>query len=326
MNRRTIAILLSGLCSVAAASCGQQGDSDHARDTAAPHLANARSTADNGVLLRLNLPKGPVPVLQYDIDQKIQETIQGHTLNIHQVISMGMAADVLGTDAAGNMNVRFTFRSLKQTMESPGVKASSQLQDKLSRALVGKSYDAMIDARGHVGSITGLDKVMDAVITAINLPPGPQATAIESTLKQNFGESAMKENLSRMLATYPEKPVHVGDSWPVTQSISHPYPMTVNTHYRLVSVSGGLTKLVLDSTLATTPGASMAIGTTKTKLTMKGTQTGTESLDTKTGWVRDSKLQQNLSGSISVAVPGRQQELSIPMTIQSTITINSLKK
>ena len=64
----------------------------------------------------------------------------------------------------------------------------------------------------------------------------------------------------------------------------------------------------------------------KMNMQLSGTQTGKSEIDEATGWMLRSKIEQNFFGAIKIA-PNEQMPdgMSIPMTIQSTSTIEPMK-
>ncbi|HUS86290.1 MAG TPA: DUF6263 family protein, partial [Bacteroidales bacterium] len=146
-----------------------------------------------------------------------------------------------------------------------------------------------------------------------------------SNFKNQFGDQTIKEMMDSMFSIYPDQPVGIGDSWTRKSIISHGYPMIIDNTWTLKDRQGGRAVIEMNSLIKPNPGAApMEIGPMKLRQEFTGGSKGTLELDEATGWVKSAKMDQQLSGELTVeGSPQSPEGMTIPMTLKTAITVES---
>lgn len=245
----------------------------------------------------------------------------------------------------GTIHGRYTYDAVRLKMDAPGMVVDYDSTNAVDgavpnnpmaqtfAALVGQSLDVVMTPEGRVTDLKGADRLMEAVVNSVQLPPGARA-GLEQQMKSQFGDEALKRQFEQMTAIYPAEPVGVGDAWDVEQRINMGFPMTLKTTYTLKSLSGGKATADLKGTIRTGAAAAAADGEApegdaaapdpnQPAPELSGTQTGTLVIDQATGWLTSGTGKQDIKGNLTVNAGG--QKLVIPMTIKTDIKFEQPK-
>lgn len=287
--------------------------------------------------LRLNLKAGQSYTIAMTMDQKITQTVAGNAQNIAQTIGMTFTLKPSKLDPDGTIHGTYTYDAVRVKMNAPGMVVDYDSATAVDgavpnnpmaqtfAALVGQSLEVVMTPDGRVTDLKGADRLMEAVVNSVQLPPGARA-GLEQQIKSQFGDEALKRQFEQMTAIYPEKPVGVGDAWTVEQRMNMGFPMVLKTAYTLKSLSGGKATADVEGTIETGAAAAAdgeaaegdaapAPGQPATELS--GTQAGTLVIDQATGWLTSGTMKQDIKGKVTVNAGG--QKIEIPMTIKSDI-------
>ncbi|HUU28119.1 MAG TPA: DUF6263 family protein [archaeon] len=289
--------------------------------------------AGEKIELRLRLQKGESYNLRNVLEQAVTQTIGGQKVEKVNTLRMEYRFEVEGLDPDGTASVKTTYQSCAMKMTGPDGgsieydSASPTAVDnpilKIYAALVGKDFRMRITSMGHVREVTGMQAVMKQVLENLDLPDGPQRDGIESYLKNQFGDQAIKEAMDNMLAVYPDQPVGIGDSWKRRSVISGIYPVIIENTWTLKDHREGRSVIEVNSLIKPDPEAPpMEMGPMKIKPEFSGEMTGTMELDESTGWIKSAKMDQELSGELKMeGNPQQPGGMIIPTSIKTVITI-----
>jgi len=301
---------------------------------AAPALAADAPAKGEKVQLRLHLEKGKTYRIKMAIQQEITQTIQGNKMDIAQTMGMEYTFDVSEVKDDGTMTVKVTYRTVQMKMDGPTGKVdydSSDPPDEIPKAarglaaLVGQSFTLDLTPQGRVTRVEGIDAVLANMIQKLDLPDGAMKTMMESQLKKQFGDKAMRETMEQLMAMYPAKPVGIGDSWTMNVELSKSFPLKMENTYVLKDRKAGVAILDVKSVLTSDPKAPpMKMGPISISYDLKGTQQGQAEMDEATGWTLSSTLTQEFSGKMTMeGAPGMTEPLSWPVTAKSEITLSA---
>ena len=111
-----------------------------------------------------------------------------------------------------------------------------QLPSKMFSIIKGKSFTMQINGRGEVVSVSGFDKIGEAVLNEMNLPEQTKPMMRQNFQKQ-FNDDAAKQMFSQAFEIYPNKFVIIGDHW---KTISSPGALKqdVATVYTVKNIKG----------------------------------------------------------------------------------------
>ncbi len=122
-----------------------------------------------------------------------------------------------------------------------------QLPSRMFGIIKGKSFTMQVNDKGEIVSVTGFDKILEAVLTEGNLPPQLKPM-MEQTFKKEFGDEKVKEMFSQWFSVYPNKAIKIGDSWKSSTAIAG-LNQSASTVYTVKNIKGnqvfvgGLSKL-----------------------------------------------------------------------------------
>jgi hypothetical protein len=297
-------------------------------------LLGCQNTLD----LKFNMKKGDKYKVVITSAQKIAEEMSGQKINIDQTLKTSYLYDVtdVASDGTATVNIKFDTFSIKmvngnQTYEFDSTKTNDEkdAQGLAYRALVGQSFTLKISKDGKVQEITGVDKLFTNIIDKLQISDQKAKDTLVETLKQSFGDEALKQNLGSMTEMYPEnKKIKVGDSWENKQTITAGYPMTINSKWTLKANEGDILTMDVDSSIdADNSSKPMDLMGLKVKYALKGTQKGTMKLTKSNGFIQNGEVDQNITGSMNIeANDAFPSGISVPMTIEGKTTYEVTKQ
>lgn len=292
--------------------------------------------ADDKIDLRLNLDKGQSYKLQTTQDLKINQTIPGQqqTITIIQKNATKNVYTVEDVQADSTIVLRIAYDAMAFKQQNP---IQNQLVEYDSEnpstdagpiapifdAVVGSSFTITITPDGHVKDIQGADAIFQSIQKKINEFPDAQArAAIETQIRTQFSEEALKANTESSFDMYPDTAISVGDTWTKRSTITQAFPMIIDTIYTLKERKDGIAIIDIFAMIQTNRDAGPAeMGNTKIQYNMSGSVTGILQMQESTGWPIRSKQNLRLTGSVMIQSPEMQQPISMPMSITGPITI-----
>jgi hypothetical protein len=192
-------------------------------------------------------------------------------------------------------------------------------------ALVGKGFSLLVSPQGEVLEIAGLDDMIASVVAEYALEDEALKAQLVETFESQFGEEALRGQLSNVLGNWPQEPARIGQSW--TESVETPslFPMFVHNTYTLASYDGRIALIQVASTMETNPEADpLDMMLFKIAYDLSGDQEGAVEFDTQLGWMRHAVFTQFMSGTMTVIT--EEGELSIPMTLEATTVIELVEQ
>lgn len=278
--------------------------------------------------LKLHLTQGESRQMTVSLDQAIEQTVQNAAQETTQSLSVTYTFTVSEVDAKGNATVSVRYDAVAFHARTPtgpvdydSAKPMSGQSPPMASglaALVGQGYALTVTPAGAITQVTGLQKMLDAVLARLSLPEGPLRTAAEKALKQQLNEANLKQSLADVFAPFPDHPVAVGESWSRSRRVSQGFPIKVQTTYTLAGREGGIATIKVTGAAATLPDGTMELGPMRMSYDLKGEQTGSLEIAESTGWTRKSEIAQRLSGSATLRSPNADPQ-TVPVSIQTTV-------
>lgn len=277
------------------------------------------------VTLRFNLKQGQAYKIYFESDQTITQSAMGQQQKIDQVMGMGMRMTKTGTTDAGDHVVQVKYERVKIDMAAMGMKIQydsdkdeqgpTNPMARTFAALVGTEFTAVLNDRGQVVEVRDIDKMIDKVVGALDLP-NPQAKAqARQAMKQQFGEDNAASTLNQLAWTFPENALTIGESWTNTQKMAGPVPVAVESNSTLRGVTDERALLEISSTV----DVNQKDPNTGQQFDLEGKQQGMIAVDRSTGLPARGKMTQSFEGKVTIDAGGRS--MTVPMTIESTSTI-----
>ena len=303
--------------------------------TRTPRPVTATPVADLGgtpvsLVLRMNLEPGELYRVRFRTEQLVTQSMQGQSFDTNQQIGYEYNYSVRSADAAGNtwVDVQYTWVHIEQETilgsmfyDSDNPPAEVPPGAQAFAALVGSGFSMLITPQGKVLEVEGLEAMYAQMLQAIDFPDAAAEQQFRQTLEQQFGEEALKQQMSGASFEFPPEPIGIGESWTTTTELTVLMPMMIESKYTLRSVEGGLAELELSSTVNSSANAGpVDFGTVQIEYSVSGEQQGIVQVDLASG-MTSSQIHQTLSGEMVMAAEG--QTLNVPISIRSTVEVES---
>lgn len=277
-------------------------------------LANGKEPIE----LKFNLKPGEKYLFSSETSQRIVQEMMGQKMTTIQSVTSHYIYDILSAQD-GVTKVQVTFDKIKMDTDVAGMQRLTYDSDnpdesakemKPMSVMIGKSFSMYVSEAGNVERIEGLSEIFDEL-------EGMQG----EMLKQFFGDSTMMQNMSMMTNIYPDGPVDVGSQW--NKAFSGPLAgmMKVSSDmtFSLSAIEGSNAQIAVQGTLDFSKLENGNPMLQHATLNLNGTQTGTLTVDTRSGLPMKSVLNQEIKGDLEI------QGMKIPMTMVSDITITGVK-
>ena len=257
------------------------------------------SFAQKSIELKYKLNKGDIYNYVMDLDQDIVFETNGTTMALNMLMTFEMTQKVVDV-TADSIKLEGQIKRVKSKQAIFGMEISYDSDDAASaqnpmtakmadefNKLLNKPFYMMMDHQGRLGNMD-LSGVSDNDELANNINSGSQ------------------------FAIYPKGKISVGDSW---EEDIHPVEtsdMKFHAKYTLLKVSGKQATISIDGTIS---------GNTMEDIDLKknGTMKGEMIVDVKTGWLIESKMDQEIEMDIE------QNGMKFPATTSGTIVTTSAK-
>lgn len=249
---------------------------------------NVKHVKDS-VLLKFNFQEGKTYnyMMSFDMNQKEGDQLRGSTMKWNynmQVVDQKNNLKTIKTtykriDMTVNMgnDQKMEFSSEKQVDAADFM----QMPSKMFGIIKGKSFIMQVNGKGEIDSVSGFDKIGEAVVKEVNLPEEMKPMMRQSFQKQ-FNNDAVKKIFSQAFEIYPNKYVKVGDSWKVNSSVMA-LKQDITTIYTVKNIKGNRVFINGNSKIKTADGKTF------------GAQTSKLIIDAKTGLLIDGVFDQKTS-------------------------------
>jgi hypothetical protein len=257
--------------------------------------------AKKKINLKYKLHQNDKFVTKSNTNQNIEMENQGQTVNI-QSISTQDVTTVVDKVAANSIATSSTINKITYSQSVFGRKITYDSSDPNSyasgpakalgdkfNAMIGKSYQTVLDDLGHVISID------------------------MSQVTGDNGKVAGSLNSDDSYIVFPNHPVEVGDTWEADLKPIKSSDMKVHVKYTLNKISGNDAVIGIEAKITASKVAD-------NNMTMDGVQNGEATVDIRNGWTTKINIDQEVKMSV------QQNGMSIPMTISGTIIKTSEKK
>ncbi|WP_184545212.1 DUF6263 family protein [Mucilaginibacter sp. FT3.2] len=254
--------------------------------------------------LVLHLTKGNTYNMVSTSTSAIKQTINGQVNNIDVTISGTTAFKVLNADdSLYYMEVTYKKLDMKMQLPTGAISFNSQKKDttdimsSILGALIDKPFTATFTKSGKIHSVENVESMISSVLDGFSQIQGLQKEQLKAKFIQSFGGGAIKGSIEMSTAVFPEVAVAKNDKWTIHTQLQSTMKADVNTVYQLTGVSPACYLIHGDATITTikdpVPGMPMTYD-------MKGTMTSDIKADKVTGWITESRIKQNISGTIAI--------------------------
>ena len=259
-------------------------------------LDSCQSTqkTSSGQVMKFNLEKGKI--YDYDMAFDIDQDMQGQVMEVN--MKSGYTLEVVD-EADGVKNIKTTFGRIVMDMSGvgpmkinvdtdegdvSGKDETSQIMNKVLKAMVGKSFMMKVNSEGKVLEFSGFADVRNAMIQSLGLE-GQDAKDAELMSGQVMNDDNLRKSFEQAFFIFPNKEVKVGDTWTKDMQMGGMMPLKVSSTYTVKSIEGEHATLNMDGT----------ISSTMENMKMSGTQNGTLIVELKSGLVVNSDFNQDFT-------------------------------
>jgi predicted secreted protein len=293
------------------------------------------SQAQEKVTLKLNLQPGSSYTYTMDMNQTNVQTVQGEDQKLVQEMLMVWDYDVIEKGKDNVATVKLTYRRVKIKQDyghqvadydsdnPPGFVDPSM---RGLASLPGNELIVRLTSMGNVIDIQGVDKMLDKLITSLDLPDSPQKDQVVANLRKQFGVDAVKQSMEQITSFYPDKQVAVGSKWSNTTDASSGFPMEIVSEYTLQSRKGGQAIIDVSSKLTSDPKDPMAMGPLTMAYDVTGSQTGSIVVDEKSGLPAKSEMSLQFSGNVNVSGVPNEAPQSWPISANGSVVVSFEKQ
>jgi Family of unknown function (DUF6263) len=249
----------------------------------------------DSVLLKFNFRKGKVYdyVLNFDVNSEREGKKRNNTMKWNYNMEV--------VDEKKNIRtIKTTYKRIEMAMDLFGTGQKTEFSSekevdpmnflefpsKMFAALKGKSFMMQVNEKGEIISVSGLDKIGEALVSAVNLPDEMKQKMLQG-FKGQFSEDAVKQMFSQSFNIFPNKFVSIGDSWQKRTASSAPIDLEATTTYTVKNIKNNLIYLTSNSKLRGDNNST-------------GTETGKLIVDAKTGLVTEASFEQKLNGKVQI--------------------------
>ena len=235
--------------------------------------------------------------------QNVEQDILGLDIPLKTVMKATYSMEIL-EKTAQEIHAQIIFREMEYSLSSSMLKMRydsknpvrnptnmDKMLERMFDKMIDKPVMAVIAPDGSVKSVTGMDAIVENMSRAV-AADGPAAAQAGATMKQQFGDTAMKNTLEQSFKIYPANVVRISDSW---NSETTMMVANMNVDFKtlciLKEIGTNNATVSVESDIKMSSDANM-------KGKLAGTQIGTIIIDSATGLPLTINMSQNAKGFI----------------------------
>jgi len=263
--------------------------------------------------LSFNPEKGAKYEYQTEMIQNVKQSIMGQEIPVTMEINVSYLMEIKDKTPQ-ETHVQLTYQDIVYVISNPMMNMRYDSENPAVRNLINKSFLMVVAPDGSVKSVTEIDNVAESPTNTSGANWQVDAQVV-AQLNQQFSGDAVKDMLEQSFKMYPANAVRAGDSWNMdnTTTINN-MNTSVKTKYTLKEISGNIATVAIESDMVMTVGAGM-------EGTIAGTQTGTMTIDTRTGLPVTSDIAQNIAG----LVKAQGMDVQVQLTGKVETSIKEIK-
>ena len=282
------------------------------------------------------------PSLNLTIGETYYLTSASTSTNIQGVNGMENRVNVSATlrlafkvksvqDTVYLMDVSYRSIDMRISMADTTIKMNTAMFGKLDTPslmlskMINKPFELTMSTKGKVKSITRINEIITTAVNNFTLKDTLKSRRVLSQFEQSFGENAVRGILEQGIAVFPDKPVSKNTQWTNNIYPATPYPMKLQTVYRLFDESGAVYEVYGDGTMSSdTTAKPLEINGLPMKYEFSGTALTDIKVNKATGWISEINEREWISGDIQILdTPKTPGGMIIPMTFATETTITN---
>jgi hypothetical protein len=286
-------------------------------------LLLASCKGNEPVNLKLALQPGSQYLYNMDMTMVMEQSAMGQNMKTEQNMIMESTYDITASSGEGQ-KITVTYERIAMSLKNPMTSVHYDSKDpgnsdsalSAMAGMLHKPFSMEVTSNGEITKIEGLS----AIVNSMGDSTTEEGRQVRRQMAQGFNDTAIRSMMQQSLNIFPDKPVHVGDTWKKTYTMAMgPMAMKIDNDFKLISVNGNTAHLEVNAKISG-GGASNTPETQNMSISLSGDQKGTMDVEVATGLVTDSKLTQNIKGDMSMM--GQK----MPINIRSDIHMTAKKK
>lgn len=269
--------------------------------------------------ITIKLAKGDVYTTVMTMNSTMNQQMMGQTLNMKQDMVFTQLMTVKEVMDNGNYQISQTYTKIKMAMlvNDQNMDFDSENEDNNPQlASLGKLKDVVIkfelSPNGEVSNVSGLDELMQSI------GDNPQTAQMMKGITNN-------DALSSTFSYIPQRKVKKGDSYIVSTKMAAFMDMEIETNYTVESIDKPEITLNASSDIQFSPDEPIKQNGIEMALQGKGKQNGSFVINLADGMVKSSKTKQIIDMEMTFKNPQDNKDMTIPMSVNSTILMKITK-
>lgn len=263
----------------------------------------------------------------YSLKWKLKE---GDVFYNKSSVTMDQEIEVMGQKREQKMAIKTVLKfKVKSVKEGATVVEMTYMEMKIDAGglpganaaenLKNVTFTATLNDKMEVTKLEGYDKFLDAL--------AGDNPAQKKMMKAMMPQTAMKQMFSQTFLIGPAKPIAIGGTWDRKIAIAlGPIGNTESKEVlKLVAVKGDLATITAKGEISFKPGdddGDSGLPFKITKADLKADKfTGTHTFDMKTGRITESKVDMDMSGSMTVSAGGMEIETKLTMKMKTVAVL-----
>jgi hypothetical protein len=274
--------------------------------------------------LKLNLEVGETYQYSSEANGQMSSEFDGDVINSNVRISGKMSFKVLNENLESlELDTKFLSIFMETKMPEETIKFDSNAEDNphlLSQILhqfIGKSFRIELYRNGFAKEVHSEDMI-NGFLDSVTMIPKFQRVQMVERLKEKFGNNALKGSIEMITAIFPNKSVKLNDKWANQIKLDGEMKVVLNNTFTLKKYNKRHALIEVESvTVNEGENASMDYNETPINNYLTGNMKSIIKIDSKTGWIISSIIEQKFYGNIPITDP-ENEELTKNMRIRFT--------
>lgn len=286
-------------------------------------LLAANAAQAKKLMLRLNLKKGTTYEMTMATTSNIDQEMMGQKMKIDQKIDMVFSYHVLDVLPNKNYLIEYSFGKTKLSVNVNGQEMnfdseSADQTNPMNASLKGLDTYKLkleINPKGKVERIEGVDQIAKEMAANQQLAQSMQMFTNDASFMSFVGQT---------FNYFPENEIDKNDKWTSSYKIPSLMNMEASMNFEVTAIEKDMISLNVNSDI----NMEGPVEQSGYKFDMKstGSQTGTMTIDSADGWVRQSELTQKFDVNLKMKNPQSGEDMEIPMLVNSVTNITVNKK
>jgi Family of unknown function (DUF6263) len=270
--------------------------------------------------LHLNPPAGSSYL--YDIANESEFKVELGDKNVNNISKTNVGIIyALDKDTLGNYNVHMHFSKIhifsknengETNLDAENAANSEDPTEKMLGILKNSIISANIDPRGQMRSVSGYKEIASSFLSTLKFSDDRVKGIARQQLDKIIDDQMIKKNIDEIFRIFPDSGVHVGDRWKLDRKESGEIDVIEKNNYFLREIHDGIADIESEGDIFSDSARTNLMGY-EVNTNLKGHQTGSYQIDTKTGMLVKATISTKIGGNIQTMAR------EIPIEIETSV-------